>query len=176
MPSSFEASNIVFSADLILIYVQEFGLGILIWDQGQLFQLGWAMEETRICHAGMLRSVLSILQWWAFNVTVIIMNKWIFQVLLFFSPNFYDSLTMYFLLPPFILFNLLFFQVDCICCSYLCVQFDLQQRGIDIFSIIWFQLLVACESEFTLYDDDDDDLFNSLNLGRSVMTRVNRTL
>jgi solute carrier family 35, member E3 len=31
---------------------------------------------------GTLRAVLAILQWWGFNVTVIIMNKWIFQVLL----------------------------------------------------------------------------------------------
>ena len=29
---------------------------------------------------GTLRAVLAILQWWGFNVTVIIMNKWIFQV------------------------------------------------------------------------------------------------
>ncbi|KAK1404124.1 UDP-galactose transporter 1 [Heracleum sosnowskyi] len=32
------------------------------------------------------RSVLSILQWWGFNVTVIIMNKWIFQKLDFKFP------------------------------------------------------------------------------------------
>ena len=31
------------------------------------------------------RSLLAILQWWAFNGTVIIMNKWIFQVLFHFS-------------------------------------------------------------------------------------------
>ena len=31
------------------------------------------------------RSLLAILQWWAFNVTVIIMIKWIFRVLLHFS-------------------------------------------------------------------------------------------
>lgn len=29
---------------------------------------------------GQLRGVLSVLQWWCFNVLVIIMNKWIFQV------------------------------------------------------------------------------------------------
>ena len=29
---------------------------------------------------GTLRAVLAILQWWGFNVTVIIINKWIFQV------------------------------------------------------------------------------------------------
>ncbi|WOG93838.1 hypothetical protein DCAR_0313125 [Daucus carota subsp. sativus] len=33
-----------------------------------------------------IRSVLSILQWWGFNVTVIIMNKWIFQKLDFKFP------------------------------------------------------------------------------------------
>lgn len=27
-----------------------------------------------------LRGVLAVLQWWGFNVLVIIMNKWIFQV------------------------------------------------------------------------------------------------
>ncbi|XP_031496135.2 UDP-galactose transporter 1-like isoform X13 [Nymphaea colorata] len=32
------------------------------------------------------RAILSILQWWAFNVTVIIMNKWIFQKLDFKFP------------------------------------------------------------------------------------------
>jgi len=33
-----------------------------------------------------IRSLLAILQWWAFNVTVIIMNKWIFQKLDFKFP------------------------------------------------------------------------------------------
>ena len=28
---------------------------------------------------GNLRALLAILQWWGFNVTVIIINKWIFQ-------------------------------------------------------------------------------------------------
>lgn len=28
----------------------------------------------------MVRAILAIIQWWGFNVTVIIMNKWIFQV------------------------------------------------------------------------------------------------
>jgi len=37
---------------------------------------------------GTLRAVLAILQWWGFNVTVIIMNKWIFQVSSF-PPAFY---------------------------------------------------------------------------------------
>nr|ACG46317.1 hypothetical protein [Zea mays] len=35
---------------------------------------------------GTLRAVLAILQWWGFNVTVIIMNKWIFQKLDFKFP------------------------------------------------------------------------------------------
>ncbi|KAJ0969502.1 hypothetical protein J5N97_022379 [Dioscorea zingiberensis] len=35
---------------------------------------------------GVVRSVLAILQWWGFNVTVIIMNKWIFQKLNFKFP------------------------------------------------------------------------------------------
>ncbi|KAM0947346.1 putative sugar phosphate transporter domain-containing protein [Dioscorea sansibarensis] len=35
---------------------------------------------------GVGRSVLAILQWWGFNVTVIIMNKWIFQKLDFKFP------------------------------------------------------------------------------------------
>lgn len=34
----------------------------------------------------MIRSLLSIVQWWGFNVTVIIMNKWIFQKLDFKFP------------------------------------------------------------------------------------------
>ncbi|EFH63951.1 hypothetical protein ARALYDRAFT_476925 [Arabidopsis lyrata subsp. lyrata] len=39
------------------------------------------MEE-----GSMFRSLLAILQWWGFNVTVIIMNKWIFQKLDFKFP------------------------------------------------------------------------------------------
>jgi hypothetical protein len=38
------------------------------------------MEETKLWNWGVIRSLLAILQWWGFNVTVIIMNKWIFQV------------------------------------------------------------------------------------------------
>jgi len=38
------------------------------------------MEESVIFQLSVFRSVLAILQWWGFNVTVIIMNKWIFQV------------------------------------------------------------------------------------------------
>jgi hypothetical protein len=40
------------------------------------------MEDGSKAAAGLgtLRAVLAILQWWGFNVTVIIMNKWIFQV------------------------------------------------------------------------------------------------
>ncbi|CAL9094805.1 unnamed protein product [Musa acuminata var. zebrina] len=44
------------------------------------------MEDSKTSNWGMLRAVLSILQWWAFNVTVIIMNKWIFQNLDFKFP------------------------------------------------------------------------------------------
>lgn len=33
-----------------------------------------------LCEWTVIRSILAILQWWGFNVTVIIMNKWIFQV------------------------------------------------------------------------------------------------
>lgn len=44
------------------------------------------MEETRLCQWTMIRSLLAIFQWWAFNVTVIIMNKWIFQKLDFKFP------------------------------------------------------------------------------------------
>nr|QXL43057.1 UDP-galactose transporter 1 isoform X1 [Schima superba] len=39
------------------------------------------MEEGRLCQWSVIRSILAIIQWWGFNVTVIIMNKWIFQVL-----------------------------------------------------------------------------------------------
>ncbi|KAK1310934.1 hypothetical protein QJS10_CPA08g00688 [Acorus calamus] len=38
------------------------------------------MEEKSLCQWSVIRSVLAILQWWGFNVTVIIMNKWIFQL------------------------------------------------------------------------------------------------
>lgn len=48
---------------------------------------GTRMDESKVLHLGMLRAVLAILQWWGFNVTVIIMNKWIFQVM-FLSPPF----------------------------------------------------------------------------------------
>ncbi|KAK1287130.1 GDP-mannose transporter GONST5 [Acorus calamus] len=44
------------------------------------------MEENRLCQWSVIRSVLAILQWWGFNVTVIIMNKWIFQKLDFKFP------------------------------------------------------------------------------------------
>lgn len=37
-------------------------------------------------HWSVFRAVLAILQWWGFNVTVIIMNKWIFQKLDFKFP------------------------------------------------------------------------------------------
>ncbi|XP_073102803.1 GDP-mannose transporter GONST5 isoform X2 [Elaeis guineensis] len=44
------------------------------------------MEESRMLPWGMFRAMLAILQWWGFNVTVIIMNKWIFQKLEFKFP------------------------------------------------------------------------------------------
>lgn len=44
------------------------------------------MEETRLCQWTVIRSLLAIIQWWGFNVTVIIMNKWIFQKLEFKFP------------------------------------------------------------------------------------------
>ncbi|CAB4266944.1 hypothetical protein PRUPE_1G499700 [Prunus persica] len=44
------------------------------------------MEETRLCQWSVIRSLLAILQWWGFNVTVIVMNKWIFQKLDFKFP------------------------------------------------------------------------------------------
>ncbi|KAL2513166.1 UDP-galactose transporter 1 [Abeliophyllum distichum] len=44
------------------------------------------MEESRLCQWSVIRSVLAIVQWWGFNVTVIIMNKWIFQKLDFKFP------------------------------------------------------------------------------------------
>ncbi|MED6207038.1 GDP-mannose transporter gonst5 [Stylosanthes scabra] len=44
------------------------------------------MEESLICQWSVIRSLLSILQWWMFNVTVIIVNKWIFQKLDFKFP------------------------------------------------------------------------------------------
>lgn len=44
------------------------------------------IEEGRLCQWSVIRSVLCILQWWGFNVTVIIMNKWIFQNLDFKYP------------------------------------------------------------------------------------------
>ncbi|KAJ4950763.1 hypothetical protein NE237_027595 [Protea cynaroides] len=44
------------------------------------------MEESRLCQWNVFRPLLAILQWWGFNVTVIIMNKWIFQNLDFKYP------------------------------------------------------------------------------------------
>ncbi|KAA8538479.1 hypothetical protein F0562_027975 [Nyssa sinensis] len=44
------------------------------------------MEENLLCQWNVVRSILAILQWWGFNVTVIIMNKWIFQKLDFKFP------------------------------------------------------------------------------------------
>ncbi|TYI28579.1 hypothetical protein ES332_A05G254500v1 [Gossypium tomentosum] len=44
------------------------------------------MEEGRLCQWSVCRSLLAIVQWWGFNVTVIIINKWIFQKLDFKFP------------------------------------------------------------------------------------------
>lgn len=45
------------------------------------------MEGTgSLCDWTVIRSILAIIQWWGFNVTVIIMNKWIFQKLEFKFP------------------------------------------------------------------------------------------
>ncbi|KAJ7959132.1 UDP-galactose transporter 1 [Quillaja saponaria] len=44
------------------------------------------MEENLLFDWSVFRSILAILQWWLFNVTVIIMNKWIFQKLDFKFP------------------------------------------------------------------------------------------
>ncbi|XP_073047056.1 UDP-galactose transporter 1-like isoform X2 [Primulina eburnea] len=44
------------------------------------------MEESMLCQWSVIRSLLAILQWWDFNVTVIIINKWIFQKLDFKFP------------------------------------------------------------------------------------------
>ncbi|XP_023523705.1 UDP-galactose transporter 1 [Cucurbita pepo subsp. pepo] len=44
------------------------------------------MEEAWLCQWSTIRSLVAILQWWGFNVTVIIMNKWIFQKLDFKFP------------------------------------------------------------------------------------------
>lgn len=44
------------------------------------------MEESALCQRTVIRSIFAILQWWGFNVAVIIMNKWIFQKLDFKFP------------------------------------------------------------------------------------------
>ncbi|XP_060198038.1 UDP-galactose transporter 1-like [Lycium barbarum] len=44
------------------------------------------MEEGVLCEWTVIRSLFAILQWWGFNVAVIIMNKWIFQKLDFTFP------------------------------------------------------------------------------------------
>ncbi|KAL4335616.1 hypothetical protein GQ457_07G023000 [Hibiscus cannabinus] len=44
------------------------------------------MEDGRLCQWSVFRSLLAIVQWWSFNVTVIIINKWIFQKLDFKFP------------------------------------------------------------------------------------------
>ncbi|KAM3191299.1 hypothetical protein ACQJBY_068914 [Aegilops geniculata] len=44
------------------------------------------MEDGKMGNVATVRAVLAILQWWGFNVTVIIINKWIFQKLEFKFP------------------------------------------------------------------------------------------
>ncbi|GMI90870.1 hypothetical protein like AT1G77610 [Hibiscus trionum] len=44
------------------------------------------MEDGKLCQWSVFRSLLAIVQWWSFNVTVIIINKWIFQKLDFKFP------------------------------------------------------------------------------------------
>ncbi|PIA47368.1 hypothetical protein AQUCO_01400206v1 [Aquilegia coerulea] len=44
------------------------------------------MEDSVLCNWTNFRALLAIIQWWGFNVTVIIMNKWIFQKLDFKFP------------------------------------------------------------------------------------------
>ncbi|KAF5198963.1 Udp-galactose transporter [Thalictrum thalictroides] len=44
------------------------------------------MEDSVLCNWTNFRALLAIIQWWGFNVTVIIMNKWIFQNLDFKFP------------------------------------------------------------------------------------------
>ncbi|XP_019177202.1 PREDICTED: UDP-galactose transporter 1-like [Ipomoea nil] len=44
------------------------------------------MGNRFVCEWSMIRSIIAILQWWFFNVAVIIMNKWIFQKLDFKFP------------------------------------------------------------------------------------------
>ncbi|XP_073135755.1 GDP-mannose transporter GONST5-like [Henckelia pumila] len=44
------------------------------------------MEESFLCQWSVFPSILAIFQWWGFNVTVIIMNKWIFRKLEFHYP------------------------------------------------------------------------------------------
>ncbi|CAN1130759.1 GDP-mannose transporter GONST5 [Linum perenne] len=43
-------------------------------------------DKSILCQWTVFRSLLAIVQWWGFNVTVIIMNKWIFQKLDFKFP------------------------------------------------------------------------------------------
>jgi hypothetical protein len=57
------------------------------------------MEEGKMGNVATVRAVLAILQWWGFNVTVIIMNKWIFQVL----PTLLRPYFSFFIISPFII-------------------------------------------------------------------------
>ncbi|KAK4490113.1 hypothetical protein RD792_000770 [Penstemon davidsonii] len=55
------------------------------------------MEDGRLCQWSVIRSILAIFQWWGFNVTVIIMNKWIFQWLIW--KKSFDLRIWYSLIP-----------------------------------------------------------------------------
>lgn len=87
------------------------------------------MEESKLWNWGVIRSLLAILQWWGFNVTVIIMNKWIFQV---------PSLPSILLLSH---FSQLGFACSCLCCE-LC--FHLWIFGILLFFSFCFCFRCVC--------------------------------
>ena len=63
--------------------VRLIGISLVIW-----LILQRMMEETNLFQWSVIRSLLAIIQWWGFNVTVIIMNKWIFQVRFFITCSF----------------------------------------------------------------------------------------
>lgn len=82
------------AATQIQFFLTEFHSGVSVFSFLGLFVLNFEylfgikieflfdhiMEESRLCQWSVIRSILAIVQWWGFNVTVIIMNKWIFQV------------------------------------------------------------------------------------------------
>lgn len=73
------------------------------------------MEDGRLCQWSVCRSLLAIVQWWGFNVTVIIINKWIFQVPFSLKFCFIDLHTSGFILI-FLIFDLI---IWCSCNSLL---------------------------------------------------------